>query len=73
MKLKKSYNEIIKTTYKRYRHFCNNLLKKFKSEYAKNQNEIKKNNNTKLWRTVINITNTIKEKNSATDLIACGN
>lgn len=38
-------NEVIKTTYKRYWNFCNNLLKKLKKEYEKDQIELNKFNN----------------------------
>lgn len=63
-------NEIITTTYKRYRNFCNGLLKKLKREYehCQIQNALKTNNKM-LWDTIKKVTHTNKEHNPASNLI----
>lgn len=50
-------NMIIQITYRRYRNFCNNLLKKLKCNYEKNQFEKAKNNPKKTWKVIKEITN----------------
>lgn len=49
-------DEIIKTTYKRYRNFCTSLLKKAKRNYERQQIESARNNNKKLWEVIKGIT-----------------
>lgn len=62
-----SSNEILKITYKKYRNFCNNLLKKLKRNYDKEQLIKSNNNNPKeLWKTINNITN--RKNNSSQNL-----
>lgn len=62
-------NSILKVTYLRYRNFCNNILKQVKQNYERD--EIKKagSNNRKLWKVINNVTNRLKPKNTATELI----
>lgn len=71
-KLKKNpNNEILIITYKRYRNFCNWLLKKLKREYEKDL--LKKAANTnikKLWDTIKKVTHHNKKSNPSNDLIS---
>ena len=54
-------NAIMKVTYTRYRNFCNNLLKKLKTEYEKAEFRKNKNNPKGMWNTINKIAN-IKQK-----------
>lgn len=57
-KIKTSKNDVIlKISYKRYRNYCNNLLKKLKKQYERDQLISSKNNSKKLWSTIKTITN----------------
>lgn len=58
-------NTILQITYRRYRNYCSNLLKKLKKQYETNQLAKSKNNNKLLWNTIKSITNqnTTKSKN----------
>lgn len=57
LKIKKEpENSILKLTYLRYRNFCNNLLKKLKVEYEKQELLKAKNNPKKMWETIRKIT-----------------
>lgn len=63
------FDQILNVTYKRYRNYCNNLIKKLKRKYDKTQltNSIK---NTKLlWNNIKNITNLKRNKTSNTELL----
>ena len=62
-------NDVLKTTYIRYRNFCNQIVRKTKQNYEKN--EIKKagSNNKKLWQVINSISNRSKQKKVATELI----
>ena len=61
-------NDTYKTSYRRYRNFCNNLLKKLKTDYEKS--EIDKCKNPKQsWQLIRKITNTSVKKNAAEDLL----
>lgn len=51
------YNEILKITYKRYRNYCNNLIKKLKRKYDREQLSKASKNSKILWKTINNITN----------------
>ncbi|KAJ8729819.1 hypothetical protein PYW07_016857 [Mythimna separata] len=63
-------NQVIAETYKRYRNFCNALLKKVKNEYEKTEIEsAAKLNNKKLWNAIQNVTRTSKSKNESMKLI----
>lgn len=74
-KLKKYPNdEIIKITYKRYRNFCNRLLKNIKQDYERNL--LKKaahTNNKALWETVKKLAYSSKINSPAYDLLSTTN
>lgn len=53
-------NELLSITYKRYRNFCNNLLKKLKHQYDKSQLQKAGKNNKLIWKFIK--TNTIRSK-----------
>lgn len=62
-------NEILKITYRRYRNYCNNLIKKLRRQYDKQQ-LINANKNTKLiWHTINNITNRKPKKTPNLELL----
>lgn len=62
-------NEVLKITYKRYRNFCNSLLRRLKRAYEKNQILEAQNDNKKLWKVIKNITHTTKTKQHHKDLL----
>lgn len=62
-------NEIIITTYKRYRNFCNNLLRKLKRNYENNELNKAKNNPKLLWKTIDTITNRQKSLTPPNELL----
>lgn len=62
-------NTILGITYKRYRNFCNNIIRKCKQQYEKTELSASKNNNKKLWRTIKNITNLNKQKDPLHELL----
>ncbi|KAL0838458.1 hypothetical protein ABMA28_016590 [Loxostege sticticalis] len=62
-------NDILKITYRRYRNYCNNLIKKLKTQYERDLLEKAKANNKTLWSTIKTITNLNKQKNKNTELI----
>ena len=69
-KLKKDPNNVIlTTTYKRYRNFCNNILKKCKRQYEKDQLNASRNNNKNLWYTIKSITNLNNSKQNSEELL----
>ena len=45
-------NAIARVTYTRYRNFCNNLLKKLRIAYEKNELQKNKNNPKAMWNTI---------------------
>lgn len=63
------YNEIAKLTFKRYRNHCNNLLKKLRRKYNREQitNAIK--NNKLLWKNIKNITYTNNSRTENLELL----
>lgn len=63
-------NELIKITYKRYRNYCNKILKTTKNQFEKNQILKAGSNNKKLWDVIKDITYTNKQKHSPIDLIS---
>lgn len=65
-------NEVLSKSYKRYRNFCNNLLKKLKNQYDTERLNKAGTNAKKLWHTIHEITNTKKKQSSADDLLAIG-
>lgn len=64
-------NDVISTTYKRYRNFCNELIKKVKNEYEKKlvQNA-SKTSNKMLWDTIKRIAHSNSKLNPASELIS---
>lgn len=62
-------NEILKTTYKRYRNFCNSTLKKAKRKYEKQEIENAKDNKKKLWEVIKNISGQKKPVDYSTNLL----
>lgn len=48
-------NDVLRTTFRRYRNFVNNLIKKLKRKYDFEQLERNKNNSKGLWTTIKNI------------------
>lgn len=62
-------NTIVTVTYKRYRNYCNNLLKKLKRDYEKCELDKVKNNPKLLWKTINIITNRKEVQMPAAELI----
>lgn len=62
-------NEILKTTYKRYRNFTNKLVKKLRRKYEFEQLEKSKNNPKSLWTSIKNITHYKTTKSKNTELL----
>lgn len=62
-------NSIIATTYRRYRNFCNSLLKKLKQEYNKELLDSAGKNNKKIWSAIKSISNLEKSKTHPTELL----
>lgn len=62
-------NLIIKITYKRYRNFCNNLLKNLKTNYDKNELNRAGNNSKQLWKHIKNVTYRTKQRESNSSLL----
>jgi hypothetical protein len=59
----------LRVTYKRYRNFCSDILKKQKRDYERQQIQITKNNNKLLWKTIKEITYTKKPKEDSSMLL----
>lgn len=62
-------NETFKITYKRYRNFCNTLLKNLKRCYERDQINQAGNNSKKLWKAIKDITNTSRVKKLPQELL----
>lgn len=62
-------NAILQLTYKRYRNFCNNLLKKIKISYDKKQLEMAGSNSKLIWNYIKNVTYTQKHRDSPSSLL----
>lgn len=58
-----------KIIYKRYRNFCNDILKKVKQEYDRTELAKCEGNTKKLWNTIKTITSTTKVNTSPVELI----
>lgn len=70
LKLKSDpHNQILKISYKRYRNFCNNLIKKLKRKYESNQITKSAKNPRALWNTIKNITHLKGRDTTNTDLL----
>lgn len=65
-------NETLKVTYRRYRNFCNGLLKKLKIQYELNQIITCKNNSKKPWTAIKSLTYLQKQKEYPHDLLKAG-
>lgn len=63
------FNEILRITYKRYRNFCNKLIKKLKRKYEKEQILKSINNSKILWKTIKRVTYLNSNSASNTDLL----
>lgn len=66
---KEPHNEILKISYKRYRNYCNNLIKKLKRNYDRNQLENSTKNNKLLWKSIKSISNLNKVKTESKKLL----
>lgn len=62
-------NESLKICYKRYRNFCNSLLRKLKNKYEKDQLDKAGNNMKKTWQAITSITNFKPKKSLTQNLI----
>lgn len=63
------HNEVLKITYKRYRNFCNGLIKKLKRKYEREQIENSAKDSKALWKTIKKITHYKTNKTTNTDLL----
>lgn len=62
-------NETVNITYRRYRTYCNNLLKRLKRNYEREQIKIAGKNSKQLWKVIKSITHTAKVKSSSHKLL----
>lgn len=70
-KLKKDpSNETLKITFKRYRNFCSNLLKRAKRQHEREQIRSAGKNSKKLWDAIRSITNQRKSKENSRQLLS---
>lgn len=63
------FNEILKITYKRYRNFCNNLIRKLKTQYDRELLAKNKNNPKTLWQSINVITSRKTKKTNCLELL----
>lgn len=63
-------NEIVIITYKRYRNYCNNLLKKIKRDYEQSEFEKHKNNPKETWKLIKKISNIHACTSSPSELLS---
>lgn len=63
-------NEILKITYKRYRNFCNGLIKRLKRKFDKEQISNAGNDSKKLWHAIKSITSTSKIYKHSNELLS---
>ncbi|KAL4703558.1 hypothetical protein ACJJTC_000195 [Scirpophaga incertulas] len=69
-KIKENPNSpTLSLTYKRYRNFCNNLLKNLKREYERVEFEKAKNNPKKTWEIIRKVTQTEKSHTAPLELL----
>ncbi|CAB3258559.1 unnamed protein product [Arctia plantaginis] len=67
-------NTILKITYKRYRNFCNNLLRTIKCDYQRSEFAKYNKNPKKTWEVIKTVTDTNVTRTNAEDLLnAYGN
>ena len=62
-------NVILKTTYLRYRNFCNNLLRRLKVAYEKAELDNARTNPRKMWDVIRKISGTKCQNQPATELL----
>lgn len=62
-------NATLKLTYTRYRNFCNNLLKKLKREFERNELQKARKNIKATWDCIKKITNTSRLPSSPNELL----
>lgn len=67
---RKPNNDILKQSYRRYRNFCNSLLKRLKREYERQEINKAGKNNKQLWGVINNITCRFKERETANHLLS---
>lgn len=63
-------NETLKVTYKRYRNYCSNLIKKAKRDYDRSLFESAKGNPKKLWGAIKEVTNSSNKPDYSAQLIS---
>lgn len=66
---KEPNNAILKVTYKRYRNFCSNLIKKLKRNYNSQKINRSANNPKKLWSAINDVTQYKPPKTKNVDLL----
>lgn len=66
-------NDILKVTYKRYRNFCNSIIKKAKRNYDKKEIENAKGNKKQLWDAIKKISGSTKPNDFSSCLISSVN
>lgn len=66
-------NEILKISFKRYRNFCNKLLKNLKRNYERKKLEISTTNSKSLWKNIKSVTNMNQSKSENTQLLKIKN
>lgn len=64
-------NEILKITFRRYRNYCNSLIKKLKRKYEREELENAAQNTKSLWNAINKIPNYKAKKSSNLDLLNC--
>lgn len=62
-------NDILKLTYRRYRNHCNNLIKKLKRKYDREQIDKASKDSKKMWQAVNNITHRKQRNTQNIDLL----
>ncbi|XP_039750812.1 uncharacterized protein LOC120627040 [Pararge aegeria] len=62
-------NEILKISFKRYRNYCNSLIKKIKRNYDRQQLALSVNNSKVLWSKIKSIANLNKTRTQSLNLL----
>ncbi|CAH2088133.1 unnamed protein product [Euphydryas editha] len=63
------HDEMLKIIYKRYRNFCNNLLRKLKIQHERKELERSKGNTKKQWKVIKNICNLAPKRREPLELL----